>query len=98
MPLRGGGRRLMANTILNFHFDYRNPSLSETLVSNEKQHTVFHHINGQLQHTRLFTQKAGKSKKNMLLSEEAHMSCGALAVNISFHCNCAPNPPPAPLS
>ena len=31
----------------------------------------------------------------MLLSEEAHMSRGALAVNISFHCNCAPNPPPA---
>ena len=30
MPLRGGagGRRLMANTILNFHFDYRHPSLS----------------------------------------------------------------------
>ena len=31
MPLRGGGgggRRLMANTILNFHFDYWNTSLS----------------------------------------------------------------------
>ena len=27
MPLRGGGRRLMANTILNFHFDYLNTSL-----------------------------------------------------------------------
>ena len=28
MPLRGGGvRRLMANTILNFHFDYWNTSL-----------------------------------------------------------------------
>ena len=27
MPLGGGGRRLMANTILNFHFDYLNPSL-----------------------------------------------------------------------
>ena len=28
VPLRGGGiGRLMANTILNFHFDYRHPSL-----------------------------------------------------------------------
>ena len=29
MPLRGGGRRLMANTILNFYFDYRHTSLSQ---------------------------------------------------------------------
>ena len=28
MPLRGGSRRLMVNTILNFHFDYWHPSLS----------------------------------------------------------------------
>ena len=27
LPLRGGGRRLMANTILNFHFDYWHTSL-----------------------------------------------------------------------
>ena len=27
MPLRGGGRRLMANAILNFHFDYWHTSL-----------------------------------------------------------------------
>ena len=26
--IKGGGRRLMAKTILNFHFDYLNPSLS----------------------------------------------------------------------
>ena len=34
MPLRGGGRvgRLMANTILNFHFDYWNPSLRQLSV------------------------------------------------------------------
>ena len=32
MPLRGGGGRcLMANTILNFHFDYWNTSLSSQL-------------------------------------------------------------------
>ena len=32
MPLRGGGGgRLMANAILNFHFDYWNTSLSENL-------------------------------------------------------------------
>ena len=31
VPLRGGGgRRLMANTILNFHFDYLNTSLTFT--------------------------------------------------------------------
>ena len=29
VPLRGGVGRLMANTILNFHFDYWNPSLSQ---------------------------------------------------------------------
>ena len=28
VPLRGGGRRLMAKTILNFQFDYWNPSLN----------------------------------------------------------------------
>ena len=29
LPLRGGGGgRLMANAILNFHFDYLNPSLN----------------------------------------------------------------------
>ena len=27
-PIVSRGRRLMANTILNFHFDYRHPSLS----------------------------------------------------------------------
>ena len=31
MPLRGGGRRLMAKTILNFHFDYLITSLSESI-------------------------------------------------------------------
>ena len=29
LPLRGGGGRLMGNAILNFHFDYLNPSLIE---------------------------------------------------------------------
>ena len=34
MPLRGGGGvgRLMANAILNFHFDYLNPSLRAPLM------------------------------------------------------------------
>ena len=33
LPLRGGGAgRLMANAILNFHFDYLNPSLKFTVV------------------------------------------------------------------
>ena len=33
MPLKGGGGggRLMANAILNFHFDYLNPSLSDII-------------------------------------------------------------------
>ena len=31
VPLRGGGRSLMAKTILNFHFDYLNPSLMSPL-------------------------------------------------------------------
>ena len=31
MPLRGGVGRLMAKSILNFHFDYWNPSLSDNI-------------------------------------------------------------------
>ena len=31
LPWRGGGRRLMANTILNFHFDYLHTSLTKRL-------------------------------------------------------------------
>ena len=33
MPLRGGVRRLMANAILNFHFDFLNPSLMQRNVT-----------------------------------------------------------------
>ena len=31
LPLRGGGEPLMANAILNFHFDFLNPSLRSIL-------------------------------------------------------------------
>ena len=36
MPFRGGGRRLMAKTILDFHFDYLNPSLSQFASGNKR--------------------------------------------------------------
>ena len=32
VPLGGGGRRLMAKTILNFPFDYWNPSVPKSLI------------------------------------------------------------------
>ena len=33
MTIRGGGRRLIAKTILNFHFDYLTPSLSSKVIT-----------------------------------------------------------------
>ena len=43
MPLRGGrgGRRLMAKTILNFHFYYLHPSLRNSHICVVKQHTSY---------------------------------------------------------
>ena len=49
MPLKGGGvGRPMANTILNFHFDYWNPSLTCELALNTKTCIRQHILNDRI--------------------------------------------------
>ena len=52
LPLRGGGAgRLMANAILNFHFDYLHTSLTQRFDCEVAQVTASWQKTGHLRHT-----------------------------------------------